>query len=155
MSVIKSQRTESQFRVISLAIEIRKEITKYILYDFAHDGKLNFMNHLLLNDERFEILNDMREAVGNLEMANSIYVTTTAEYEERRLYQTKAIAYYNRLKQELNYIVDAFPGKINLNKYMSSIKLIDEEIGLIRAWRKSDNKLKRNLICNIGDCIPI
>lgn len=142
MSVLKANRVESDFKVITQAIEIRRELTTYVLRDFSITGKLDYMEEWFLNDERNEILHDARNAFSCLEMANSIYVTCRPEYEERRLNQNKAIGYYNRLKQELRYVIDTLPGKINVNKYMISVKMIDKEIGLIKQWRKADNKLK-------------
>ena len=145
MSVLKPKRNSSDFKVIAQAVEIRKEITTYVLRDFAVDGKLDYMEQWFLNDERAQIMHDIRQAAACLEMANSIYVTNIAEYQERRLYQDKAVGYYNRVKQELNFIAKTLHGKINVNKYLNSIEKIDAEIGLIGAWRKSDNKIKQRL----------
>ena len=126
-------------------MEIRKELTTYVIRDFAINGRLDYMEEWLLNDERTEILHDARSAASCIEMANSIYITSIEEYNERRKYQNRAIGYYRCLKQELLYVVNCMPQKINLNKYMRSVALIDQEIGLIRNWRKSDNKLKKKL----------
>ena len=117
----------------------------YVMRDFACDGKLDKMQEFVLNDERDEILRDCRNISSCITMANCIYVTCISEYEERRKYQDLAIGYCMRIKQELQFIVDAFPRKININKYARSIKLADKEIVLIKAWRKSDKKLKEKL----------
>ena len=145
MSVLKPFRNESDFKVISKAFDIRKELTTYVLRDFAVDGKLDYMEQYFLNDERTEILHDARAAHAQLEMANSIYITCREEYEERRLYQDKAIGFYMRLIQELRYVVDTLRGKINVNKYDRAIQMIYAEIGLIKKWRQSDNKIKKKL----------
>ena len=145
MSVLKPNRNETDFKVVSFAIEVRREITTYVIRDFAVEGKLDYMEQWFLNDERTEILHDIRNAAACIEMANSIFITNIAEYEERRLWQDKAIGYYNRAKQELNFISKILKGKINVNKYMDSIKKIKKEIGLISAWRKADNQIKKRL----------
>ena len=80
-----------------------------------------------------------------VDIYNSIYIMSLEDYKERRAHQNRAIGYYNRLKQELLYVSKCMPSKINLNKYMRSIDLIDKEIGLIKLWRKSDNKIKEKL----------
>lgn len=145
MSVIKPNRKESDFKVITMSFEIRRELTTYVLRDFAIDGKLDYMEQFFLDDERREILQDVRSASACLEMANSIYITCMREYEERRIWQEKALGYYNRLIQELRYVIYTLRGKINVNKYDAAIRMIYNEIGLIKAWRKSDNKHKKNL----------
>lgn len=145
MSVIKAKRSQSSFEVFTNATALRKELTQYVMRDFAYEGKLEQMQQLVLNDERTEILHDCRNICSCITMANSIYVTCMEEYEERRKYQDLAIGYCARLKQELQFIVDTFPHKININKYAMSIKLADKEIVLIKAWRKADKKLKEKL----------
>ena len=146
MSVLAVNRKQSDFKVISYIFDIRKELTTYVLRDFAIDGKLDYMEEYFLNDERTEILHDIRGAASCLEMANSIMIMNESEYYERRNYQDRAIGYLNCLKQELNFVVETLGKKINVNKYLRSIEMIDEEIGLISRWRKSDNKRLKDLL---------
>lgn len=82
--------------------------------------------------------------MGDIHRANDLFVTNLLEYEQRRLYQDKAIANCDVLKQELQSIVDIMPG-LNINKYKTSIKMIDKEIVLMKSWRKSDIRLKKKV----------
>lgn len=141
-NVYKSKRPDSNFKVIAQAIDLRKEITAYVLTDFAIEGKLNQMEFFFLNDERNAIIGMLREMCGCLVMANSIYVTCREEYNLRRQFQDKAIGHCYRLTQELQYIITTLDGRINVSKYMKTAKMIYSEIGLIKSWRKADNKLK-------------
>lgn len=84
------------------------------------------------------------DIVGDIHRANDLFVTNLLEYEQRRLYQNKAIANCDVLKQELQSIVDIMPG-LNINKYKTSIKMIDKEIVLMKSWRKSDIRLKKKV----------
>ena len=96
-------------------------------------------------DLKFErIINLCADIVGDIHRANDLFVTNLLEYEQRRLYQDKAIANCDVLKQELQSIVDIMPG-LNINKYKTSIKMIDKEIVLIKSWRKSDIRLKKKV----------
>lgn len=96
-------------------------------------------------DIKFErIVNLCGDIVGDTNRANALYVTDLSEYEQRRLYQDKAIANCKVLKQELQSIVDVIAG-LNINKYARSIEMIDKEISLIKSWRKSDIRLKKKL----------
>lgn len=90
------------------------------------------------------IINLCADIVGDIHRANDLFVTNLLEYEQRRLYQDKAIANCDVLKQELQSIVDIMPG-LNINKYKTSIKMIDKEIVLIKSWRKSDIRLKKKV----------
>ncbi len=65
------------------------------------------------------------DIVGDIHRANDLFVTNLLEYEQRRLYQDKAIANCDVLKQELQSIVDVMSG-LNINKYKTSIKMIDK-----------------------------
>lgn len=145
MSVLKSKRKESEFKVIAEAMNIRRELTTYVLRDFAVTGKLEYMEDFLLNDERTAILHYVRQAYSCLEMANSIFINCIEDYNERRSYQNKAIGYYNCVKQELRFVADYMPSKINLNKYVRCIQSIDGEIGLIKQWRRADNKIRKRI----------
>ena len=146
MSVIKAKRKETNFLVITQAVQIRKDVVQYILCDFALEGKLSTMDKYFLEDMRKTILDLVREAFACLEMANSIYITNMTEYEERRIWQDRAIGYYNRLKAEFEFITRGMPHKVNLNKYIRMIDMINSELGLITRWRKSDNKIKAKLL---------
>lgn len=144
-NVPKFKRKESSFQVFETAKKVRKELTTYVLRDFAIDGKLSEMEYWILNDERAEIMHDIRNACSCIEMANSIYVTCQSELEERRKYQNLAIGWCNRLKTELNYICDNFSSKVNMKKYGISSRMVDEEIGLLKAWRKSNKKIQKSI----------
>ena len=96
-------------------------------------------------DLKFErVINLCAEIVGDIHRANAMYVSNMLEYEERRFYQDKAIGNCVVLKQELQSIVDIISG-LNLNKYKIPIQDIDKEINLIKSWRKSDNRLKKEI----------
>lgn len=144
-NVYKAQRKPSSFEVFDNAIKMRRYITEYVLTDFAIDGKLERMEKYFLNDERKELLNDIRMIVVCLTMANSIFINNKEEYEERRLWQDRAIGYCNRLNQELQYVISTLSSKINVNKYTLIEKDIKHELNLIKAWRKSENHFKTEL----------
>lgn len=96
-------------------------------------------------DLKFErIINLCGDIVGDIHRANAMYVTTMLEYDQRRRYQDEAIANCFVLKQELQSIIDVITG-LNLNKYKTSIELIEKEIHLIKSWRKSDIRLKKKI----------
>lgn len=144
MTVPKSKRHKSRFEVFHNMQALQKELVKHLMQDFgitriADLGEAQFL------DLKFErIINLCAEIVGDIHRANAMYVSNMLEYEERRLYQDKAIGNCVVLKQELQSIIDIISG-LNLNKYKTSIELIEKEIHLIKSWRKSDLRLKKKL----------
>ena len=94
--------------------------------------------------QRDTVMDCMQKATEYIFTANSIYPTNMAEYEERRMFQNKAIGQCYRLLQELQYVVEILP--VNVNKYARFIEGIEKEIRLLRGWRKRDNKLKRGIV---------
>lgn len=144
MTVPKSKRRKSRFEVFHNMQALQKELVKHLMQDFgitriADLGEAQFL------DLKFErVINLCAEIVGDIHRANAMHVSNMLEYEERRLYQDKAIGNCVVLKQELQSIVDIISG-LNLNKYKTSIELIEKEIHLIKSWRKSDLRLKKKL----------
>ena len=144
MSVPKGKRKKSRFEVFYNMQIIQKELVKHLMQDFgitriADLGEAQFL------DLKFErIINLCGDIVGDIHRANAMYVTTMLEYDQRRLYQDEAIANCFVLKQELQSIIDVITG-LNLNKYKTSIELIEKEIHLIKSWRKSDIRLKKKI----------
>lgn len=100
----------------------------------------------MIAEFRENILRCLRNMIRDITIANSIYPTTLYECDMRRHYQNLAICECEILLQEFHYIVNNIA--VNANKYMSYVGMIDEEVQLLKAWRKSDNKIRSNLIAN-------
>ena len=93
--------------------------------------------------QRDVIMHCITEATNYIFMANSIYPSIPEELTERRICQDKAIGQCFRLLQEIQYTIEILP--INIEKYVRFIDGINKEISLLKGWRKSDNKFKKNL----------
>lgn len=173
MSVIKAKRKASPFEVLHHWYATRKEITALMLYDFgynAHQQERKLLHRLGINDveklegdalksyERFKardnaftawfltdarnvIIGCMHNVTEEIFVANSIYPTCEEEYVERRLHQDRAVGQCYRLIQELQYIIETL--SVDINKYTRPADMVQTEIDLIKAWRKSDNKFRR------------
>ncbi len=91
-----------------------------------------------------EILSDLLIAIRK---ANSIYPQTMIEYEERRLNQTRAIALIDCLTEELSFVVSLLHKSIglDLDRLTPFLHLIEKEYILLKAWRKTDNKIRTRL----------
>lgn len=174
MSVIKSKRTLSDLEFYRNAIKLRKEITFLLLRDFGIRDKIrktesiankmndadaeNFRNIMnkyeftyildeypnwLIDKMRSNILNLLHSLVMNITQSNTIYPTCEEEYYDRRKYQNHAIANCEQLLQEMQYIISII--QVDANKYLKYVDMIDEEVKLLKGWRKSDNKILKRI----------
>lgn len=123
---------------------VQKELILYLMDDFGITRNTNLGEAQFLDLKFQRVINLCSDIVGDLHRANDLFVTNMMECEQRRLYQDKAIANCDVLKQELQSVIDVISG-LNINKYKISIKLIDKELVLIKSWRKADIRLKKKL----------
>ena len=147
MTVHKSERKQSKFQVVVNANRIRKELLEYVLVDFGLTQGITETEQWLLMRCRDRIFDCLSELVSEITLANSVnvhYLKTWDAYYERYHHQNLALAKCHQLIQEIQTITDCVHG-INVNKYMRTIRLIDDEIGLIKGWRKADNQVKKLL----------
>lgn len=93
-----------------------------------------------LRDSIWDILRDMTL---NITKAYTIWATTKAEADARRLAQDNAIANCESLLKEMELAISVLP--VDAEKYMQYVALIDKEIALLKGWRKGDNKRNRSL----------
>ena len=93
-----------------------------------------------LRDNIWTLLTDMMTAITR---AYTIFATSKAEADERRLNQDRAIACCESLLKELELAIDILP--VDANKYKVQAKIITEEIMLLKGWRKAGNKKVKEL----------
>ena len=96
--------------------------------------------------ERQVIIRILHDMMSDITRANSVYATLDFEFDLRRKYQDMAITCCYELYQELSYIRQSF--RINLNKWLPVLDGIDREVNLLRGWRQSDNKRRKELKSN-------
>lgn len=92
----------------------------------------------LIEKLRTSIWDITRDLMLNITRAYTVWATTRAEADLRRLSQDKAIADCESLLKELELAIDVLP--VDAEKYMQYVEIIDKEIALLKGWRKSDNK---------------
>lgn len=93
-----------------------------------------------LRENIWTLLTDMMTAITR---AYTIFATSKAEADERRLNQDRAIACCESLLKELELAIDILP--VDANKYKQQVKIITEEIMLLKGWRKAGNKKVKEL----------
>lgn len=96
-----------------------------------------------VNSRRKKILDILDNIMQDINIANSIYPQTLEEYSQRRTLQDKAIGECYYLTNELTYISKIFD--TDKNKYMRWVDNINQEIRLLKGWRKKDNRFKKEI----------
>lgn len=92
---------------------------------------------------RNQIWEHLDEMIDHITHAYSVWATSKAEYDYRRVEMDKAIGACECLKKDLEGAIDILP--VNVEKYLPYVEKIDKEIALIKGWRKSDNKRFKSL----------
>lgn len=82
------------------------------------------------------LLTDLKEAIRS---ANEVYPYYREEYITRRHYQDEAIRCCGKLYDAFTTIKNTLP--INPDKYMFVVEKLEKERVLLKAWRKSDNRI--------------
>ena len=157
MAVLKSKRKQSRLEVFHHAYKLRREMTDLLMRDFGYKApsfdknmreekktKVLNLHQWFIEDERVYVITIIREMMKNITIANSIYPTTLSECDQRRSYQNLAICLANDIKQELQYVIDVLP--VNVEKYIYYSDELDNQIALLKEWRKSDNKIRKRIL---------
>lgn len=156
MSVLKSQRKESQFEVIAHGYRMRRAITDLLLRDFGYkpqkpneyeteyqiERRKAFEQWFIVR-MRYYVLDTLRRMMREINIANKIFPTMMREFEERRIHQDLALTECFNLLQELQYAIETLP--VDINKLLRFDEMIQRQITLIKAWRKADNRHKEKL----------
>ena len=97
----------------------------------------------LIDKMRSSIMDICRELIMNITAANTIYAVHETEFYERRNFQNRAIGNCEQLLQEMQYVISVIP--VDAEKYMPYVDMIEKEIALLKGWRKSDNRILREI----------
>lgn len=114
-----------------------------IIYDDMLDRSDEIFKEFV-ERERAYLAKLLQELGTHLVSANGIYMTIPEEAVERRLEQDKAISACYSIVAEFNCVLRTLP--VSASKYSETSKLIKREIGLIKGWRQSDNKRRKQLL---------
>lgn len=153
MSVLKSKRGLSKMEFYHNARKLRRELTDFLRRDFGiHSRKQASKADPSLPDDWYD--EDIEEAAKNIRFllrnlmwnitaANTIHAVNMRELETRRGYQNAAIINCQQLLQEFQFCEDSLP--IKAEKFMPYVESVGFEITLLKGWRKSDNRLSKQM----------
>ena len=143
MSVVKSKRSESKIEFENTYFKLADSVDNLVEHNFYASTELISRNEtfLKIRCESLEKLTD--DLLFHIKIANSIYPTCITEWEERRTTIGKAIGICYAILTHYQRIMNRL--KIPDNKYVDDILIVGKMINSLKAWRKSDKKLKEKI----------
>ena len=143
MSVVKSKRNKSGVEFEIILFQLADGIDNLVEHDFYAEGMLAVKNKMFLEMRSMALEELTDKLVFYIKIANSIYPQCITEWEERRVAQGKAIGTCYAILTNMQRIMMRL--RIPDNKYTLDIQNVMRMINSLKAWRKSDNKLKTKL----------
>lgn len=140
MSVVKSKRSKSKIEFEMIYFQVVEGVDNLVEHDFYAEGDLAQKNRVFLNARYMSLERLTDSLLYYIKIANSIYPICMAEWEERRVSIGKAIGSCYAILTNYQRIMMRL--RVPDDKYTSDIRNLIRMINSLKAWRKSDNKLK-------------
>lgn len=140
MSVVKSKRSQSKIEFEMIYFQVVEGVDNLVEHDFYAEGDLAQKNRVFLNARCMSLERLTDSLLYYIKIANSIYPICMAEWEERRVSIGKAIGSCYAILTNYQRIMMRM--RVPDDKYTSDVRNLIRMINSLKAWRKSDNKLK-------------
>ena len=138
MSVSKHDRKESKTKFDAVYFRIYDDAVFLTENNFGATNAMIEKRKLYIANMRQDVMKIVLDINTHIRIANSIFPQCKSEYEERRIYQDKAIGLCYALLTKYHLVMDTL--RINGNKYVQSIKNVQHEINCLKKWRESNYK---------------
>lgn len=143
MSVVKSKRTQSKIEFEVIYFRVADGVDFLVEHDFFAEGDLAIKNRTFI-DIRSRNLEDLTDRLlYYIKIANSLYPTCLTEWEERRTSIGKAIGTCYAILTNYQRVMMRL--RVPDGKYTEEVRNLMRMINSLKAWRKSDNKLRAAL----------
>ena len=143
MSVVKSKRSQSKVEFEMIYFQVADGVDNLVEHDFYAEWDLAQKNRVFLN-ARYMTLERLTDSLlYYIKIANSIYPICMTEWEERRVSIGKAIGTCYAILTNYQRVMMRL--RVPDDKYTTDIRNIIRMINSLKAWRKSDNKLKTQI----------
>lgn len=140
MSVVKSKRTQSKIEFEMTFFKVADGVDFLVENQFFVDYE-QMQEHKIFISSRSMSLERLTDSLlYYIKIANSIYPTCMAEWDERRVSIGKAIGTCYAILTNYQRIMIRL--RIKNDKYTENINNVTKMINSLKAWRKSDNRLK-------------
>lgn len=142
MSVPKSKRSKSSVEFEMIYFKLADSIDNTVERLSFRDNDILDRNRLIINIRSRTLVQLSDEVLYHIKIANSIYPVCMAEWEERRVSMGKAIGACYAILTNIQRLMVRL--QIKDDRYTEDVKVVVRMINALKAWRKSDNKLKQN-----------
>lgn len=142
MSVPKSKRSKSSVEFEMIYFKLADSIDNTVERLSFRDNDILDRNRLVINIRSRTLVQLSDEVLYHIKIANSIYPVCMAEWEERRVSMGKAIGACYAILTNIQRLMVRL--QIKDDRYTEDVKVVVRMINALKAWRKSDKKLKQN-----------
>ena len=142
MSVPKGKRSKSKVEFEMIYFKLSDSVDNLVEKFSFRDNDILDRNRMFLNVVNKHLIQLSFDVLYNIKVANSIYPTCRAEYEERRVAMGKAIGTCYAILTCIQRVMIRL--RVPDDRYTEDVKNVVRMINSLKAWRKSDNKIKIN-----------
>ena len=135
MSVVKGKRSESRLEFDNAFYRVYNDAVQATTHNLYGKG-----NEIYINSQSREIMRLVNLLLFYIRKANSIYPTCQEELNTRRVAMDEAIGVCFALITQYHLAFRTLG--VKEEKHCEEYKHIYHEINMIKAWRRSDNKVK-------------
>ena len=143
MSVPKSKRKQSKVEFEMLIFKVCESVDRLVETRFSADPDELAANQIFISSRSTNLERLTDSLIYHIKVANSIYPKCMAEWEERRVSIGKAVGTCYAILTNLQRVMIRL--RVPDTKYTEDIKNVIKMINSLKAWRKSDNRLKATL----------
>lgn len=143
MSVPKSKRKQSKVEFEMLIFKVCESVDRLVETRFSTDPDELAANQIFISSRSANLEHLTDSLIYHIKVANSIYPKCMAEWEERRVSIGKAVGTCYAILTNLQRVMIRL--RVPDNRYTEDIKNVVKMINSLKAWRKSDNRLKATL----------
>lgn len=143
MSVVKSKRGQSKIEFEQIYFQLADNIDNLVEHNFYVGNVLAEKNKVFIEARGAALEHLTDDLVFYIKIANSIYPTCMSEWEERRVAMGKAIGVCYAILTHYQRVMTRL--RVSDEKYAEDVRNIARMINSLKAWRKSDNKIKEKL----------
>ena len=140
MSVVKSKRTQSKIEFEMTFFKVADGVDFLVENQFFVDYEQMQEHNIFISSRSMSLERLTDSLLYYIKIANSIYPTCMAEWDERRVSIGKAIGTCYAILTNYQRIMIRL--RIKNDKYTENINNVTKMINSLKAWRKSDNRLK-------------
>lgn len=143
MSVVKSKRSQSKIEFEMTFFKVADGVDNLVEHQFFADHNQIQEHKIFLSSRSMSLERLTDSLLYYIKIANSIYPTCMAEWDERRVSIGKAIGTCYAILTNYQRIMIRL--RIKDDKYTENVNDVVKMINSLKAWRKSDNRLKYKL----------